>query len=75
MSYSIYICIVWNAYYHSVYTFNFIHLNFLEAFFLADGVLAVATAYKKEFNVTKCEEFPFNDGQWHSISICQVRLY
>ena len=46
---------------------------FLEAFFLSNGVLAIATAYKKEFFVTKCDEFPFDDGQWHSLAICQVK--
>ena len=46
--------------------------NFLEAFFLPGGILAVASAYKKEFFVTKCEDLPLNDGQWHSVTICQV---
>ena len=36
-------------------------------------MLAIATAYKKEFFVTKCDEFPFDDGQWHSLAICQVK--
>ena len=44
-----------------------------EAFFLADGTLVVGSACKKEFFATKCEEFPLNDGEWHSIVVCQVR--
>ena len=44
----------------------------LEAFFQPDGILVVASAYKKEFFATRCEDFPLNDGQWHSITICQA---
>jgi len=32
----------------------------------------VGSAYKKEFFVTKCEDLPLNDGQWHSLTVCQV---
>ena len=53
--------------------FCYLFFFHLEAFFLSNGVLAIATAYKKEFFVTKCDEFPFDDGQWHSLAICQVK--
>eukprot|EP00090_Calanus_glacialis_P023550 TRINITY_DN363_c0_g1_i1.p1 TRINITY_DN363_c0_g1~~TRINITY_DN363_c0_g1_i1.p1 ORF type:complete len:2732 (-),score=430.45 TRINITY_DN363_c0_g1_i1:184-7587(-) len=44
----------------------------LEAFFIPNGTLVVATAYKKEFLATKLEDCPILDEQWHSITICQA---
>ena len=40
--------------------------------FSNSGILVVASAYKKEFFATRCEDFPLNDGQWHAITICQA---
>jgi hypothetical protein len=45
----------------------------LEAFVLADGCLAVATAAKKEFLVTRVEEATLADGRWHFVAVCQVK--
>jgi hypothetical protein len=45
----------------------------LEAFVLAGGQLAVATAVKKEFLVTRVEEPIIADGRWHFVAVCQVR--
>ncbi len=45
----------------------------LEAFVLAGGQLAVATAVKKEFLVTRVEEPVIADGRWHFVAVCQVR--
>jgi hypothetical protein len=44
----------------------------LEAFFLPDGSLVVASVSKKEFLATKVEEAGLVDGQWHSVTICQA---
>ena len=44
----------------------------LEAFFVPDGSLVVATAYKKDFLATKVEDVPINDEEWHSVTICQA---
>ena len=46
--------------------------NGLEAFFGGDGCLVVATAYKKDFFATKVEDTCVDDGQWHSVTICQM---
>ncbi len=45
----------------------------LEAFVLPGGQLAVATAVKKEFLVTRVEEPVIADGRWHFVAVCQVR--
>jgi hypothetical protein len=45
----------------------------LEAFVLTGGQLAVATAVKKEFLVTRVEEPVIADGRWHFVAVCQVR--
>ncbi len=45
----------------------------LEAFVLAGGQMAVATAVKKEFLVTRVEEPVVADGRWHFVAVCQVR--
>ena len=44
----------------------------LEAFFIQNGTLVVATAYKKEFFATKLDDCPITDDQWHSITVCQA---